>query len=171
MKTGNGGCYYAEKRNFNCYVLGFSRSLTSYVVDFFCRYDRSCRSIVLFRRRFLYGTYPFVGSDEDSNYYLDPSSAYFANRESSVPALGGLVYKVKKGSGDVAVSQLDPYNVTFSTYTGNSERYISVDRVMHNGVNVRQEMTENNQAFFDSLFWKIADVTGATEYWRTHVNN
>lgn len=46
----------------------------------------------------LYGTYPFVGSDEDSNYYLDPSSAYFANRESSVPALGGLVYKVKKAA-------------------------------------------------------------------------
>ena len=119
----------------------------------------------------LYGTYPFVGSDEDSNYYLDPSSTYFSNRESSVPALGGLVYKVQKGSGDVAISQLDPYNVTFSTYTGNSERYISVDRVMHNGVNVRQEMTENNQAFFDSLFWKVADITGATEYWRTHVNN
>lgn len=29
----------------------------------------------------LYGTYPFVGSDEDSNYYLDPSSTYFSNRE------------------------------------------------------------------------------------------
>lgn len=52
----------------------------------------------------LYGTYPFIGSDEDSNYYLDPSSTYFSNRESSVPALGGLVYKVQKGSGDVAIS-------------------------------------------------------------------
>ena len=116
----------------------------------------------------LYGEYTYVGSDADSNYYVDPSSCYFSNPQSSVSALGCVIYKASKDANSNApINGLDSYIVKYTTYTSTHNRVIVVDKVIGSGENITKDITANNSAFFDELFWKVANITGAAEQWKS----
>lgn len=119
---------------------------------------------------FLYDQYPLVGVGDASEYYLDPSSCYVSNADSSVSALGCTIYSAAKGNdGNVPMDDLEKYTVLFTTYTSVYDRVVNVNSVINSkGQNVTKDMVTNNAAFFDSLFWKVVAITGPTDVWKTN---
>jgi hypothetical protein len=116
---------------------------------------------------FLYDQYPLVGVGDTNEYYLDPTSCYVSNADSSVSALGCTIYSAAKGNdGNVPIEGLEKYNVLFTTYTSGYKRVINVNSVINSkGQNVTKDMVTNNSAFFDALFWKVVTITGPIEVW------
>lgn len=73
----------------------------------------------------LYGKYPFIGADEPSAYYADPSS-YYATSDGNIAHLGCMFYRTGGGAApDGGPAHLTPYTVEFETYMDNGKRKVS----------------------------------------------
>ena len=106
----------------------------------------------------LYGEYPFVGVDDASAYYLDPSSCYYSI-EGDKAILGALVYATAGGAmPDGGPAKLGKCTVTFATYREDGERVIETEGLLPKIS--KYSRVEDSQEFYDSLFWTIAETTG-----------
>ena len=106
----------------------------------------------------LYGKYPFVGVDDASLYYLDPTSCY-DSIEGDKAILGALIYATGGGAmPEGGPAKLGKCTVKFTTYTKDGERVIETDGLVPKAS--KYETVEDSQEFYRSLFWTIAETTG-----------
>lgn len=110
----------------------------------------------------LYGKYPFVGIDDASLYYLDPTSCY-DSIEGNKAILGALIYATgggaMPGGGPV---KLGKCTVKFTTYRKDGKRVIETDGLVPKSS--KYEKVEDSPEFYNSLFWTIAETTGIARY-------
>ena len=106
----------------------------------------------------LYGEYPFVGIDDVSAYYLDPTSCY-DSIEGGKAILGALIYATGGGAmPEGGPAKLGKCTVRFTTYRENGERVIETDGLVPKAS--KYSNVEDSQEFYAFLFWTIAETTG-----------
>lgn len=109
----------------------------------------------------LYGTYPCVGGNDASMFYLDPSSCY-ATTDGSVATLSAMFYGTGGGAApDGGPAKLTPYVATFETYKKNGKRQIFLKSIVTaKGRDVTNSVLRDDAGFLNGLFWTIADYSG-----------
>lgn len=114
----------------------------------------------------LYGKYPFVGADEASAYYIDPTSCDYKIHD-GIATLVCLVYNTGGGANpDGSPAKVNMTTYEFDTYKANEIRQISLKSVVktRTGENITQRTLKYDNGFLKALFWRTAKYSNLSRY-------